>query len=910
MIPDSRKTHPIAYSLSFAFLFGIYIAFLKCAIHFFASPFYQDANYRLGALLGIGADVLLGMLIVSPVLFLKNDKMARGMGLALAVVFFAIAAGGGHYHAVFNRLPHIDTVFNMRSPGGVASSIASHVPLWLLFVELLVPTICLYVTAVILAPKWQVIVEDPRKRWLAVLGVVLGAIISIGTILNASGQILFGTVNPLAYLAMSSQEVALLGGPQKQKRNISSRPPERLIRYVQGTQGYSVPTSIVDPAYPYCADKSITPKEDGLSRSAILIILEGVGMNEMSLRVEDKIVMPNLNRIGRDGVLFRHFFASGDRSSQALVSIMSGISSPTHLRPLMHAPLVNLEGFPEQLAQVGYDTFYFHGSDLSFEQQRTYLKKVGFAEIVEPKPEDEKGRLGWGMPDGEMFNQLKRRIIDQRENASSEYLGALFTLSSHDPYAVPKEYENRIPGTDSHSRFANSLSYLDEQLGRFYDWYVKAEKPKGTILMVTSDHIPLLPEKDARQTTHTGEFEYRFHIPLIVIGSSLESTNDKSQVDFRVGGHLDIAPSLVGQMGWNLSGCYQGVDLFAPPERWPGHRYVVSLAGEQLEFVYVSNEEHRWMANLKQKNILLHNWKKDTLLTSNLLQADSSGAGGMVQFIDGYLQLGYYLNKKNHYAPERESKKRQSINISASQKPLLVSHRGNVDIETAKRKIKENSLDAIENAVSMGAKWVEIDVQLTGDNIPFVFHDSAIETQRLGRLVINSYKLADLRSLPEGADLPTLKEVLERFASKIRFCVELKPQENALANAELARQVIVLLSGYPNSVKRFIVDSFSRTILSTIVAMSDLSVGYDLPQNPVKEEWLEYAADARFSWIYVHENFANAQLVEKAHGVGLKVMVYTVNQVSNMKKFEGGMPDGIITDRMVIWPKEYLRTTE
>ncbi len=894
----------VAYALSFALLFAVYVAFMKCAIHFFASPFGEDTNYRLGAILGIGADVLLGILLAVPILFLKNQKLAGLISLALAVVFFFITSGVGHYHAVFNRLPTIDTLLNMSHPGGLSSSILSHVPLWLVGVELLVPGLALYATAQILAPKWRVILADPQRRWIPLSLILGGALISCGISFSAKAQIFFGSVNPLVYLAISHRDGPFLGEGGEAGEGGSLRSLDDTIDNVQRTQGYT-PIPKANPVYPYCKNRMIAPRENAAARSGILLILEGVGMSEMALRLEGGLVMPNLNRMAQAGMMFPNFFASGDRSSQGLVSIMSGVSSPTHIRPLMHAPLVNLEGFPRQLAEVGYDTFYLHGSDLSFEQQRAYLKKVGFQEIIEPKPGDEEDRLGWGKTDREMFRQLKKRIISHRQGSSSQYFGTLFTLSTHDPYAVPKEYENRIPGDDSHARFANSLAYLDEQLGDFYDWYEKNEKPRGTVLFITSDHTPILPAQDASVITNTGEFEYRFHIPLIVLGSPRQFADDRSQIERRMGGHLDIARSLVGQMGWDIAGCYHGTDLFLPPDRWPLHRKVVSLAGEHLEFVYVFDQEHRWMTNVKQRNLLLHNWKRDPFLAYNLLRIDGGGAGEMVQFIGDYLRLGYYLNKDNHYAPPQRNKKISPIETSSLQKPLLVSHRGNVEKRNGPGAIKENSLAAIENAIAKGALWVEIDVQITGDDVLVVFHDSEIETRGAGSIQIDSVRFEDLHSLPEGAHIPTLAEVLKRFAERVNFCVELKSQINSFASAELARQVIVMLEAYPNASKRFIVDSFSRTILSTIVAMSNLPAGYDLPQAPIKDEWLEYAANADFRWIYVHEDYAHGQLVEKARSYGLKVMVYTVNRVETMEKFAGAMPDGVITDRIGLWPGEF-----
>ena len=53
--------------------------------------------------------------------------------------------------------------------------------------------------------------------------------------------------------------------------------------------------------------------------------------------------------------------------------------------------------------------------------------------------------------------------------------------------------------------------------------------------------------------------------------------------------------------------------------------------------------------------------------------------------------------------------------------PLLVAHRGHPAL------YPENSLRGIEAALRAGACWVEFDVQLSADGVPFVVHDATLE---------------------------------------------------------------------------------------------------------------------------------------------------------------------------------------
>lgn len=50
--------------------------------------------------------------------------------------------------------------------------------------------------------------------------------------------------------------------------------------------------------------------------------------------------------------------------------------------------------------------------------------------------------------------------------------------------------------------------------------------------------------------------------------------------------------------------------------------------------------------------------------------------------------------------------------------PELIAHRGNA------AEFPENTLEALASAVDLGVRYVELDVQLTADHVPVVFHDS------------------------------------------------------------------------------------------------------------------------------------------------------------------------------------------
>lgn len=160
--------------------------------------------------------------------------------------------------------------------------------------------------------------------------------------------------------------------------------------------GHEPPFASGDPRAPLCAPKPRSAPRPGNGRSAILLILESVGRCEMEIEAGGRAVMPQLQRIARESLDFRDALAVGTLSCQALPAIFSGWPAQTATNVLWRRPLETFDGFPRSLRRRGYRTAYFHGSDLTFNQQRQYLRMVGFDEICEIDRREPTPVYGWG----------------------------------------------------------------------------------------------------------------------------------------------------------------------------------------------------------------------------------------------------------------------------------------------------------------------------------------------------------------------------------------------------------------------------------------------------------------------------------------------------------------------------------
>ncbi len=903
-----HRAAPLYRVCAFALLYTAAVIVLRVAVHVAESPFRADVWYRLGVLAGSGTQLLLGVAAGSALWF-RSSRAAIMASSAIAGGLLAAHAAAAHYHATFHRLPSEralsvleHSVFERGS--ALAESVAAHAPFWLVAAEAGVLAAAVGLSTSRFAGYLRMRFGQRARSVYQAVGAafVLLIGIAIATTTKGTGQLYFGAADPIIHLAFH--------GHQPNLPSPRYAPRAEVMRFLQTELGVEAPTPIADPRFPYCRDEIASrdgssndePRDmRGRRQSIVMLILESVGARELQLKHQGQPLMPNLARMAMEGVSFQRFFASGDRSAQALVSMFSGIPPATYRRILAHAPLAPLPGVARDLKKAGFETRYYHGSDLSFEQQRMYLRRAGFDAIVEPHPAEE--RIGWGLPDGTMFQRMQSDL--EQRSREQPHFSVLFTLSTHDPYAIPDDFVAPVTQSDRWSRFASSLAYLDHELGLFYEWFLRHEAPSGALLIVVGDHTPRLPHPTDPTSTTTGEFEYRFRVPLILLGLKPETLARARQRTRVTSGHVDLPQTILGLARVARRGCYQGRNLLGRTP-WPKARKVVSLAGEELEFMYVHEQSQRWMFHLKTQVARLYDIERDPNLKRDLYRPQHEQSIRLGNLVRAYHEVGRYLSEHARYAPSHDAlRQRQNAGMKPASKGQseerlrLVSHRGNTIDNQEHSSAKENTLDAIAAAIEAGFEWVEVDVQVTRDGVPVLAHDAAVHVALSSNRApaakdIAALEYAELERLGDARP-PSLEEALTRFGTRVGFCLELKPQRDVFRQMDLVHGVVRLLDTIPH--QPVMVDSFARTMLTSMREFSDVEIGYDLPQQPVEQEWLAYAAQARFDWVYIRADLITEEVLSEARRMGLRVMAYTVNQVGTLR---GMNVDGIMTDHVSV----------
>lgn len=128
-----------------------------------------------------------------------------------------------------------------------------------------------------------------------------------------------------------------------------------------------------------------------------------------------------------------------------------------------------------------------------------------------------------------------------------------------------------------------------------------------------------------------------------------------------------------------------------------------------------------------------------------------------------------------------------------------VAHRG---LHGAHTGAVENSLSAVEAAIA-GSYAVEVDLQLSADQVPMVFHDDTLERMTNAEGPVRARSAAELsgltlRGTSEG--IPTLADLLRITAGRTPLFLELKTDWRRERDPALARRTADTLAGYDGPV--------------------------------------------------------------------------------------------------------------
>jgi len=242
--------------------------------------------------------------------------------------------------------------------------------------------------------------------------------------------------------------------------------------------------------------------------------------------------------------------------------------------------------------------------------------------------------------------------------------------------------------------------------------------------------------------------------------------------------------------------------------------------------------------------------------------------------------------------------------------PLGIAHRGGAGLAP------ENTLAAFRAGIEAGADGVELDVHLSRDGRLVVMHDPLVSRTTDGMGYISDLDFEELKKLDASArytgpgvhgrqEVPSLEEVLDAVAGGIvTIQVEIKVKSAGSRYPGIEKKVLETLGRYGMS-RKAVVLSFDYPTLRTVKELDPaMPVCALVGTRQLRELGAGDPAAAARSAAALGVEYAGVDdriLTDGFFGslkrTGLKVGVWTVNDVEKMRRFADLGADFITTNR-------------
>ncbi len=212
-------------------------------------------------------------------------------------------------------------------------------------------------------------------------------------------------------------------------------------------------------------------------------------------------------------------------------------------------------------------------------------------------------------------------------------------------------------------------------------------------------------------------------------------------------------------------------------------------------------------------------------------------------------------------------------------RPLLLGHRG----ARGEKSVPENTLASFDLALASGCDGFEFDVRLTADGQGAICHDAKTAGLEIAR-----------RSARE-LGLPLLHEILTRYQGTAFLDIELKTPGLEAITADLLRSFA--------PARGFVVSSFLPPVLATLHGIdATIPLGVICETQSQLRRWPQLPVE----YVIPYHKLVQEKFISEMKVSGKRILIWTVNSVTDMKRFSKWGVDGIISDN----PKQLVRTVQ
>lgn len=379
--------------------------------------------------------------------------------------------------------------------------------------------------------------EVPFKYPRAIISLVLLIVLSIIGIRGGlqlkpirHTNAFFTDNRPLGFLALNSTYTVVRSLFQYSLPDFNLI-PENEARSIIEKMCKSADERMLDSNYPFLRRK--LPVNSILKKNIVIFIMESWSAEYIGSISGKKTFTPFFDSLSKQGILFTNFLASGQRSIEAVPSILASLPAIFPNSIIGSRSEINkVRGLGSILAEHSYITSFHHGAlhgSMGFD---AFVTQIGFQNYF--GKEDFEGYADslfdgtWGIYDEPFFIDATKKFNTFKE----PFCSVVFSLSSHDPFHVPSSFVKKANNGQKETDYEKSIRYSDYSLGMFFNFARKQKWFENTVFLFTADHTLYTTRNDVFSS---------FHVPFLIYAPGLVTP----QINPTVGTHADILPTLL-----------------------------------------------------------------------------------------------------------------------------------------------------------------------------------------------------------------------------------------------------------------------------------------------------------------------------------------------------------------------------
>lgn len=233
----------------------------------------------------------------------------------------------------------------------------------------------------------------------------------------------------------------------------------------------------------------------------------------------------------------------------------------------------------------------------------------------------------------------------------------------------------------------------------------------------------------------------------------------------------------------------------------------------------------------------------------------------------------------------------------------VIGHRG------AAAYAPENTLEGIHTAADMGVEWVELDVKLTKDDVPIIFHDEELSRTTNGSGLVAETPYNDIKQMEAGSwfadgfsgiKIPTLEEAIDVLIEReLGFNLEIKPCPGR--EKETAEAALDILAQYWDDHDRLLISSFQPVCLEIARDMAPdwargLLLAPESEEGIINPDWKDLADYLDVKSINLGSRIAERDVIEEIADLDYMTMIYTVNDPIEARQYQSWGVDSLFSD--------------